>query len=334
MNKILLSIILLIVVSTRAFPQRAHTIYITGDGVKTTDPNLADSYLMFQEMPNDSVWFVRQFAMDNMIMTSGYYADEAMTIPHGKFIYYHYLNGGKHVKYDFERRKYDTIGVDAANYVDRTGYYINGKRNGKWQIYSAYGTLSEVCFYRDDKLSGFDRYYADDGKQVLEEGVMKDGLRDGDWSYYSPKGALLGTMRYYKGQRQGLSSKLNSKTLSVKRGMPDYDLAAYLAGALRNRKLTSFRDCQLTYSFHLNNVGKLTEPETLRSGCNIELDVAIGEIMMNAPAWDPAIKAKQTVEATAVIFLKVRFDSDKKPHVSFYTGSNQDDNIILLSAEY
>lgn len=331
--KSLLFITLCLLTVFSSFSQSAHVIYLKPDGSKTKNADSANSYIMYEPIANDSLWYMRQYGMDNMIMTSGYYADEAMTIPHGKFTYYQYFNGGKLVKYDFEKRKYDTTSFGAANYVNKTGYFINGKRNGRWLVYNEYGTLSEVCFYRDDKLSGADRYYADDGKQTLEEGFMKDNLRNGDWSFYSPKGALMGTIRYYKGQRQGLKSRLNSKTLSVKNGMPDYDLTAYLAGALRNRKLTYFRDCSLTYSLHLNKDGTLSQPETIRSGCNIELDVAIGEILMSAPAWDAAKKDRQVVEATAVIFLKIRFDADKKPHVSFFTG-NPDDNIILLSTEY
>ncbi|ASU34474.1 hypothetical protein MuYL_2587 [Mucilaginibacter xinganensis] len=288
---------------------------------------------MYEPTANDSLWFMQQFSMDHIIMTSGYYADKAMTIPHGKFTYYRYSNGFKHVKYDFEKRKYDTTTFDAGNYVSKTGYFVNGKRTGKWLVYNGYGKLDEVCFYRDDELSGPARYYSDDGKQILEEGFLKGNLRDGDWNYYSPKGALIGTIRYYKGDRQGIKSRLNSKTLSVRNGMPDYDLPAYLAGALRGRKLTYFRDCSPIYLIRLNKDGKLTRPETLRSGCNIELDVAIGEILMNAPAWDAATRDRQAVEATAVIFLKVYFDADKKPHVSFHTNS-PDDNIILLSKEF
>lgn len=332
--KILLPLAFCLSAAFSSFSQSSHVIYLKSDGSKTTNADSADSYIMYERAANDSLWLLQQFGMNHMIMTSGYYADEAMSIPHGKFTYYQYFNGGKRVKYDFERHRYDTISIDAVNYISKTGYFVNGKRNGRWQLYDEYGTLHEVCFYQDDRLSGFDRYYTDDGKHILEEGFLKDGLRDGVWNFFSPKGTLLGTIRYYKGQRQGLRSKLNSKTLSVKNGMPDYDLTAYLAGALRNRKLTSFRDCSLTYSFHLNKEGKLTQPETMQSGCNIELDVAIGEILMDAPVWNAAIKDRQTVEATAVIFLKVRFDADKKPHVSFYHTSDADDNIILLSTEY
>jgi len=312
---------------------QSHVIYIKPDGSKTANADSANSYIMYEPAVNDSLWFMRQYGMDNIIMTSGYYADAAMTIPHGKFTYYQYFNGGKRVKFDFERHRYDTTNVESTNYISKTGYFVNGKRNGRWQIYDQYGVLREVCFYRDDKLSGIDRYYADDGKRVLEEGFMKDDYRDGDWSYYSPKGALLGIINYYKGERQGIKSKLNSKVLSVKRGMPDYDLCAYLTGGLRTRKLPASRNCSITYAFHLNKDGTLTAPESIQSGCNIELDVAIGEIMMNAPAWDPAKKDKQIVEATAVIFLQIRFDADKQPHVSFHRG-DQDENIYVLSPQY
>lgn len=133
-----------------------------------------------------------------------------MTIPNGKFAYYQYFSGGKRVTYDFEKRKYNTTTYEASNYLNKTGYYVNGKLNGKWEIYNQHGQLSEVCFYRDDKLSGVLREYDDEGKRVTDEGFMKDGYRDGNWSFYSPGGALLGTIRYDKGQRQGINSKLTS----------------------------------------------------------------------------------------------------------------------------
>lgn len=331
--KPLLSLALCVSTVFSSFSQSKHVIYLKPDGSKTTNADSANSYIMYEPVANDSLWFMQQFSMDHIIMTSGYYADDAMSVPHGKFTYYQYYNGGGRISYDFERRKYDTTIFKASNYVSKTGYYVNGKRNGKWQIYNENGTLYEICFYRDDVISGPDRYYADDGKQVLEEGFMKDNRKDGDWKYYSPKGTLLGTMNFYKGQRQGIRSKLNSKALSVKNGMPDYDLTSYVAGALRNRKFKSYRDCSLTYALHINKDGTLSHPESVRSGCSIELDVAVGEILMNAPAWDAPIKDKQSVEATAVIFLRVRFDSDKNPHVTFFTSS-PDDNIVLLSTAY
>lgn len=331
--KLLLTCALFVSAMSFSYAQPAHVIYLKPDGSKTLHSDSANSYIMFGRAENDSLWFMRQYSMDNMIMTSGYYADEAMSIPHGKFTYYQYYNGGARVKYDFEKRKYDTIKYGASNYVSKSGFYINGKRNGKWQVFNDNGKIYEVYFYKDDKAFGPARFYDDDGKQVLEEGNLKDDMKDGDWSFYSPKGALLGIMRYYKGERQGIRSHLNSKVLSVKNGMPDYDLAAYLTGALKSRKLSTSRHCYITYAFHLNKNGTLTQPEVIRSGCDIEMDVAIGEIMLNAPAWDAAIKNKQAVDATAVIFLQVIFDSDKKPHITFNT-SNQSDNIYVLSPEY
>ncbi|MGN6397105.1 MAG: toxin-antitoxin system YwqK family antitoxin [Mucilaginibacter sp.] len=330
--KLLSTFTLCVLAATCSFSQSAHTIYLKPDGSKTTHSDSANSYIMYGK-ENDSLWFMRQYGMDNMIMTSGYYADEAMLIPHGKFTYYQYHGDLASINYDFEKRRYDTVKYNASNYIAKIGYYVNGKRQGKWQVYNEYGKLYEIFFYQNDKVSGPARFYADDGKQILEEGNLKDDMKDGNWNFYSPKGALMGVIRYYKGQRQGIRSHLNSKELSVKNGMPDYDLAAYLTGALKSRKLSTSRHCYITYSFHLNKNGTLTQPEIYRSGCDIELCVAIGEIMLNAPAWDAAIKNKQPVDATAVMFLQILFDADKKPHVTFNT-SNQDDNIYVLSPDY
>ena len=312
---------------------QSHVIYIKPDGSKTANSDSANSYIIYQRDTVDSVWFMQQYDMGHIIMTSGYYADEAMSIPHGKFIYYQYYDARKLVNYDFDKRRYDTTNFDAGNIVSSTGYYVNGKRNGKWQIYNERGVLSELCFYRDDQLSGPFRYYAEDGKRILQEGFMKGGFKDGNWSFYSPKGALMGTIRYYKGEKQGINSKLDSKILSVKNGMPDYDLPAYITGALKRVKLKSYRNCSQIYAFHLNKDGKLTQPETIDSGCNMELNVAIGIILMDAPAWDPPIKNKQATDAAAVIFLRIRFDADKKPLVTYYT-SYPNDNIFVLSSEY
>jgi len=330
MIRLLLTLTLCVLVSLASFAQ-SHVIYIRPDGSKTLSPDSANSYIMYEPVA-DSLWSMRQFSMDHMIMTSGYYADEAMTTPHGKFTYYQYFSGGQRVTYDFEKRKYDTIKYEASNYISKSGYFVNGKRNGKWEVYNMHGKIYQICFYRDDKLSGLMREYDDDGKQILEEGFMKDDYRDGNWSFYTPKGALMGTIRYYKGEKQGINSKLTGKALSVRRGMPDYDLGAYLTGALRNRKLDHKGNCGLTYMMHLNTDGTLSKPETLRTGCDIELEVAIGEILMNAPAWDIAKKDGKPVEATAVIFLQIRFDADKKPRVIL--SSDQTDSIWLFSTAF
>lgn len=95
-------------------------------------------------------------------------------------------------------------------------------------------------------------------------------------------------------------------------------------------KFNHMRGGKLSFLMRLNKDGQLYKPEVMYSDCDIEVDVAIGEMLESAPAWDVAIKDKHPIEATVVLFLKVYFDADKKPHVTFKT-SNQDDNIWLFS---
>jgi len=41
--------------------------------------------------------------------------------------------------------------------------YIHGKKNGTYKRYYKNGQISEICFYDDDKLKGECRTYLDDG---------------------------------------------------------------------------------------------------------------------------------------------------------------------------
>lgn len=78
----------LIILFSSAFGQVSRA-FITKDGNYSSDSKEAVSYILIRKLDVDSAYAVNQYDMHDTIMSSGIYKDELLTIPHGKFVYYH-----------------------------------------------------------------------------------------------------------------------------------------------------------------------------------------------------------------------------------------------------
>jgi antitoxin component YwqK of YwqJK toxin-antitoxin module len=328
MIKTLLSLISFICVSVIVFAQPVHSIYITGDGVKSTDPTNADSYLLIQEQPQDSIWFVRQYNMNNLILTNGYYKDEQMTIPHGTFSYYKFVKAYEYIKYDFLKRKYDTTEYAAINYIDYTGNFFNGKKTGKWFHYNSQGKVIDTYTFQDDRMEGLCRNF-DPENGFYVEGRMVNGQKEGNWNLFTPRRMILRTEVYSHGMLNKVKSHLSDKEFRITEGKPNYDVADYLNHIFSQKHPDTVNYFKASYYFIITKDGNLTEPNVLRKSI-LSIDISVIDALMHGPKWNAPIHNKQPVDAQVTINIGIRVDSDKKVHISL---NNPDESILLYPVE-
>lgn len=123
-------------------------LYLTDNNEITTDRQLASSYADVTKLPQDSLWFVKQFDLKDTLLSIGYYKDAKLKIPHGKFIYYNKIARSPGVMF------MGKLTVDSINYVQYSGYYINGVKTGIWLEYLPGGLKTCLRTYKKSLLDG------------------------------------------------------------------------------------------------------------------------------------------------------------------------------------
>lgn len=67
---------------------QAEKAYILKNGKFSDNPKNAISYVIIEKLAGDSAYSAVQYDMRDTILFSGFYKDELLSIPNGKFIYY------------------------------------------------------------------------------------------------------------------------------------------------------------------------------------------------------------------------------------------------------
>lgn len=157
-----------------AFSQ-AKPIYFKGDKV-TADSTKATSYAVYGKLSTEDLWIFKRFDLYNNLMQTGSYLDSVLTIPHGKFVFYNYLD-------DFNAQNNENYKLKGKRmYVSQVGNFFDGLEEGSWLLFFPDGTLFSKQNFDAGKLHGeyftFDKY----GKVVIQ-GNYKDGKRNGEWLF-------------------------------------------------------------------------------------------------------------------------------------------------------
>lgn len=222
-SKKLLLAITIIFSYLSAVAQQEGRVYFTSSGEKTNHPEIAVSYAIIVHLPEDSIWSVKEYDMNNVILSSGYYRDEQMTVPHGKFIYYEQ----KSASLQNDTSLFDKI----TSVVRLTGYYVEGVKTGIWLDYSN-GTKSGLATYQKNMLNGLYQTFNIYTGKVLTEGYYVNGIREGDWCLLDADSTAIYTDVYAKGKVRKHFSYINEAVLLArekeyeknnKRAVPNFD---------------------------------------------------------------------------------------------------------------
>jgi hypothetical protein len=82
------------------------------------------------------------------------------------------------------------------------GQYVNGLKSGKWTTKTAKGTVIKNAEYVDGKLNGKYELFHFSGKPKLVASFL-NGHQDGNWQYFNEKGKIIKNGKYQSGSPVG-----------------------------------------------------------------------------------------------------------------------------------
>jgi antitoxin component YwqK of YwqJK toxin-antitoxin module len=310
---------LLLLMTTISIAQ-VNKIYITENGLKTQDPFRAKFYILSQKLPNDSAWYTRVYDMMDVLMVTGTYKNEELTIQHGMFTFYKLQKPNESIlyKYNILLHHMDTISTKAQNFVFKKGFFINGAKTGKWLEYNSKNELIRSFSYVNDKLDGPSKeYYWGVGNKVFTDGNYVNNKKEGLWYIYNEEQDTLSKL-YFHGGVFARSSPYKLPKRTYTNGKPSYSLVRYLNFALATTKFKKGTDYEAFYRFKLTKEGKLTEPE-IYIASNIYIDEAIIGKLLDGPDWVPATIDGKTSEEQIALNIKIEINEHGRAKVSYLT---------------
>jgi antitoxin component YwqK of YwqJK toxin-antitoxin module len=277
--KYLFSILLLLVCSSSfAQVQRA---FITKEGRYSNNPQGAVSYILIRKLDSDSAYSVKQYDMRDTIMISGTYKDELLTVPNGKFIYYYKARFP--AKKDLQAQKQQEInikGIDTNNYVQMTGYFLNGKREGVWVTFSSRGVIGQRSTYENDKMNGPFSIYTGGELGYRSEGSMVDNIMEGKYYVYNADSLLLVESDY-------LHDKEVKQTVHLVEASESDKFHSYMQIALEKFKpQLSVKVPEIKYV--VTKTGALRDIQIVK-GVAPDVDAALLAALAKAPRFTPGL---------------------------------------------
>ena len=152
------------------------SIYFGSQNKFITDSTNAVFYGLTGKVNGNDFWILKKYDLWNNIVETGYFKDEQLTIEHGKFTYYAFI--------DIFNIKYDTDFPykNKDRFVAEEGEFNNGKKVGKWLTFYPNGKIRTIIHYIDGKMDGKYRLFDIDGK-ISITGQLKNDSKDGLWLY-------------------------------------------------------------------------------------------------------------------------------------------------------
>jgi len=263
---------------------QAEKAYITKDGNYSDNPKNAASYVIIEKLPGDSAYSAIQYDMRDTILVSGFYKDEHLSIPNGKFIYYqknHLVKSRPNTIIKYTQK------VDTNNFKSLVGYFINGKRAGSWTQYFSDGRIDVQYTFEDDKMNGPFKSFVYGDVFYRSEGTMVDDLQEGKFFLYSRDSLLIAESNYFHGRDTGRIVHLH----------PAHETNTFYSFLEKNLK--KYRKELLatapTVKFVVDKTGRITKPEIVK-GVSPAVDAAIISAIALAPAFAPGIYDDAPIE--------------------------------------
>lgn len=173
MNKVLV-FLLFVLCSFNGFGQ-VKSVFFDAEDKVTTDSTKAESYAIYGKVTGDSIYIFKKYDLDGYLMVTGSFKDEGLTIPHGKFVYYDWIN-----PYD-SFTNHETVARGKERYITLSGNFKNGRREGRWVSYYVNGDVKDVANYKGNLLNGEYKSFEANGN-LKESGQFVNNKKEGEWS--------------------------------------------------------------------------------------------------------------------------------------------------------
>lgn len=276
------TITLLILIPFLSVAQTTKT-YLTLNGVPTSNTSIASSYVIVQKLDADSAYIAKQYSMHDTLMSVGYYKDDHLTVPNGKFTYY-------------SKMRVSINGKDSIiNFVRQTGFYSNGQKTGQWVNYASKGVKVSVSTYEYDHLNGAYTNY-DLTKGGWTTGNMINDKNVGSSYMFNADSLIIREIQFKDGVFVNSIEHLQDAE-------PKYDFYSYLEKKLKPYKAILLTSAPLV-RYTITKDGAIVDPVVI-NGINHEIDSALVAALKTAPLFSPAKynKVATTIKTGRVIYL-------------------------------
>jgi len=177
-------------------------IYFYGNQI-VSDPNKATSYGVFGKISNEDIWVLKRYNLYDELLSTGSFKDESLTIEHGDFVFYSYVQ-------DFNDEYLTHFSIkDKYRFVAQKGKFDNGLETGEWIWYFPTGNVMTILTYEKGVKNG-PFYNYDRSGNVIQSGKYLNGEKEGEWLYNRGRDKEF----YIMGVPQGESKKQNQPKAS------------------------------------------------------------------------------------------------------------------------
>ncbi len=141
----------------------------------------AFSYMIvFEKKASDTVFKMNQYSGKNILLTTASFKNEDLSIPHGKFEYFKAIKENQIET----NSSADTVNfIPLGSYLELSGNYILGEKNGVWTEYTIDGRVKKIETYRNGILDGKYVDYNATGS-IFVSGEYVNGFREGKWTVF------------------------------------------------------------------------------------------------------------------------------------------------------
>jgi antitoxin component YwqK of YwqJK toxin-antitoxin module len=255
--------------SIKGFAQ-TYKVYINPKGETSNDPKSAISYVLIKKI-EDSVYLARQFDMHDTLVVQGTYKDSLMTIPNGRFFYYHKY------RINYKPSQY----VDTNSYLKYTGYFLNGVKTGKWIEYADRYTKYCTYTFENNKLNGLYQSYNYRTGKLLLQGNYVEGKKEGEWNNYQNDDQKPVSTDVY------LHDQMNKKIVHLKNAIPPKDFDNYVQKKLRHYMDSLIKE-KVKVSISLTEEGNV-DSVIFTKPMNQAMKLAVSDVLVKSPQFKPAL---------------------------------------------
>jgi len=256
---------------------------------------------------SDSTWKMHQYSLTDTLLLIGSFKDVQLTVPHGKFTFFKESPPHTQREYNNKSNQIENVVTPRKYWLDMTGDYVNGQKEGEWTKYDSKGGLETTTTWKNDKKNGLYRTYGYDSQKIRFEGNYVNGTREGVWITFTASGGILAEETYKNDQITRKVDHLNKLDLAekVNDSKPPSDFRRNLSGELKKIHFGNV-DGHITLIFKITKEGHLVCKNFY--GMERFADKTILTIInaiTNSPLWKPASKNGEAVEQDFPIYIEV-----------------------------
>ena len=270
--------------------------FLDKDNQITDSANARSFMIVFEKLPNDTVYQMKQFSLENLMLISGSFEDAALSIPHGTYYYYEISraqqNGPNNQK-------------PITRYLDKSGSFFKGKMQGVWTSYFADGSVKQIQTFRNDELNGLYQIYGQNGK-VMTEGNYQNGLREGKW--IDRFGLHEVVYRNDKEVKRTVNKVLQKEMENESRERTKYDVKArpignfvsQLRDFMKQENHNNIVNENASVTFTVNENGEISNP-TVSGMTDFVLMGKVKAFFLKLDKWHPGTTGKEKTPVKTLV---------------------------------